>query len=452
MPWLTPDNLPEEDACRPLFVPADPIWLALVSGALTELTKPYNWQEFGSLTVQQTVDRMQEVIDSYYDTACATCTTPGGYRSTRISPTGHLQQLNASGEWEDATDDYAIPAPTARTEGTAPDQNCLAAKNATNVLETLYENISASYASELSTDEAITAFIAAAVAAVGFEFAPVTWSIAAGGFVFFEALFKALEYITADLWTDDFSKEFECLLLSCATNDSGVVTFDWDCVNAGLLKQTNNMGLSEVQMRLYVQIGFILHFIGGIDGLNLAARTTDITNDDCTFCDTCPDEGVDWCETILDQNANNDGSFTIDNGDNTWTGNWGLFLNAAPPALDYLWEAVVLTRSGVEVAHGLQIYRVMPAGTYTDVRFDWAVNFGSFTTDIREFVVSIDGTDMVNESTDGGASAHWHGSITGAPTIRVAAIVSYRNDGSSGGGGASFKNLVVEGTGTKPIF
>lgn len=285
MPWLTPDEIPEGDDCRPLLIPASGAWLALVSGALTELTKPYNWQKFGTLTIQETVDKMQDIVDYYYNAPCATCVTPGDYRVTRISSTGHLQQLNSEGEWEDATGDYEIPAPTARTEGTAPDQNCLAAKNATNVLETLYENISASYASELSTDEAITAFIAAVVAAVGFEFAPVTWSIAAGGFVFFEALFKALEYITADLWTDDFSSQFTCLLLNCASNTAGVVTFDWDCVNAGLLAQVNTMGLSEVQMRLYVQVGFMLHFIGGVDGLNLAARTTDITNDDCSACD-----------------------------------------------------------------------------------------------------------------------------------------------------------------------
>jgi hypothetical protein len=310
MPWLTPDSIPEEGDCRPLFIPADSVWLALVSGALTELTKPYNWQQFGSLTVQQTVDKMQDIINSYYDTACATCTTPGGYRVTRISSSGHLQQLDASGEWTDATDDYVIPSPTARTEGTPPDQNCLAAKNAVNVLEQLYESLSASFASELSTDEAITAFIAALVAIVGFEFAPITWSIAAGGFVFFEALFHALAYITADLWTEDFSKQFECLLLSCATNTAGVVTFDWDCVNAALLAQANSMGLSELQMRLYVQIGFIMHFIGGVDGLNLAARTTDITNDDCSFCP------VEWCVEWALTDASDLNGLTLSAG--TW--------------------------------------------------------------------------------------------------------------------------------------
>lgn len=284
MPWLTPDSIPEDDDCRPLSIPADSVWLALVSGALTELTLPYNWEKFGTLTVQETVDKMQSIIDTYYNTPCATCTVPGGYRVVRISSSGHVQELSPTGEWQDATGDYLIPPPDARTGGTAVDQNCLAAKNATEVLSQLYESLSESFSSELSTDEALVAFIAAAVAAIGFEFAPITFAIAAVAFIIFEALFQALQYITADLWTEEFSAEFTCLLLKCAINTDGVVTFDWDCFNAALLAQVNDMGLSEVQMRLYVQIGYMLYFIGGVDGLNLAARTTSITDDDCSEC------------------------------------------------------------------------------------------------------------------------------------------------------------------------
>jgi hypothetical protein len=284
MPWLTPDSIPEDDDCRPLSIPADSAWLALVSGALTELTLPYNWQKFGTLTVDETVAKMQSIIDNYYNVPCQTCLTPGGYRVVRISPEGHLQQLSASGSWEDATGDYLIPSPEARTEGTAPDQNCLAAKNATNVLFALYESLSDSFASELSAAEALTAFASALIAAVGFEFAPITFSVAAFMFVVFEALYAALAYITADLWTEAFTEEFTCLLLSCASNDAGVVTFDWDCVQAALLAQVDSFGLSEEQIRLYLQISYILYFIGGVDGLNLAGRTTDITNDDCSIC------------------------------------------------------------------------------------------------------------------------------------------------------------------------
>lgn len=70
MPWLTPDAIPEGDDCRPLLIPAGSEWLALVSGALTELTMRYNWEKFGTLTVDETVDRMQVMIDHYYASAC----------------------------------------------------------------------------------------------------------------------------------------------------------------------------------------------------------------------------------------------------------------------------------------------------------------------------------------------------------------------------------------------
>lgn len=358
MPWLTPDSIPEGDDCRPLSIPADSAWLALISGALTELTLPYNWQKFGTLTVAETVAKMQEIVDNYYNSPCALCLTPGDYRVTRISPEGHLQELSPSGDWQDATGDYAIPAPTARTEGTEPDQNCLAAKNATEVLSQLYESLSESFSSELSTDEAITAFIAAAVAAIGFEFAPITWSIAAIFFVGFEALFKALEYVTADLWTESFSNEFECLLLGCVVNTAGVVTFDWDCFNAALLAQVNNNGLSEIQMRLYVQIGYMLYFIGGADGLNLAARTTSITDDSCTCA---------WCRTYL-------------GGDGL--GDWIV-------PYDILGHAAGEYNSGTDKIDGTVI---------NDQNNVWASAYHTGITHITEISVSF---DYVNEGGDG---------------------------------------------------
>jgi len=418
MPWLTPDSIPEDDTCRPLFIPADAIWLALVSGALTELTKPYNWQQFGSLTVQETVDEMQNVINSYYATPCAACETPGGYRVTRISPSGHLEELAPDGTWQAATGDYAIPAPSARTEGTEPDQNCLAAKNAANVLAQLYESLSESFSSELSTDEAITAFIAAAVAAIGFEFAPVTWSIAAVGFVVFEALFQALQYITADLWTEEFTQQFVCLLLNCAVNTDGVVTFDWDCFNTALLAQVNDMGLSEVQMRLYVQIGYILYFIGGADGLNLAGRTTDITNDDCSFC-------TEWC--VAYDLTDNDGGFELYLGEarGEWVSGTG-------------WVAI-----DFDIYKLLQLTRDWPTGTLIDaIHLHYTVtvggggDYGFIWNGVSQFDSDADGTfdqGISLPGDDGGLFLNFNMSTDASHT-----------------GSATLVLVTVQGHGTKP--
>jgi len=297
MPWLTPDNIPEDDTCRPLSIPADSVWLALVSGALTELTQKYNWQKFGTLTVAETVARMQLIVDGYYDDPCAGCSLPEGGRIIRIGLHGLMEELGDDGAWHDPSGDYVIPPPDARSGGTPPDQNCLAAKNAVNVLQQLYENLSESWASHLSEAEAGTEFIIAAVAVIGFEFAPITFGIVAFMEVVFAALYTALEYLGADLWDSAFTEQITCFLFDCASNEAGVVSFDWDCFMAHLNSLTDSFGLSEIQLRLYLQVAYILYFIGGVNGLNLAGGTTAITSGSC---DGCTPWCYEWDFTISD--------------------------------------------------------------------------------------------------------------------------------------------------------
>jgi len=292
MPWLTPDSIPEGDDCRPLSIPASSDWLALVSGALTELTKPYNWQQFGALTVDETVAKMQEIVDAYYSSPCAACITPGGYRVTRINENGTLDELDTDGNWQPATDEYHIPPPEPREDGTEADQICLAAKNAVNVLAALYENLTDSWNENLDAAEAGTAFILGATALVGFEFAPITWSIVAFLTPVFAALYSALEFIGADIWDENVSNQIVCFLVECADNDAGVVTFGWDCFMNKLNSLVDTFALTDEQLRLYLQIAYMLYFMGGADALNLAGRTTAISDDDCSFCepDTCSED------------------------------------------------------------------------------------------------------------------------------------------------------------------
>lgn len=285
MPWLTPEEIPEGDDCRPLSIPASSEWLAIVSGALLELTRLHNWEAFGSVTRQQAVDRMLVMFDNYYAADCSDCTTPGGYRVVRLNEDGQVEQLNSSGEWEAGTGDYYIPPPAARTGGSEQDQICLAAKNAVNVLAELYESLSDSWNNSLDNHEMLTAAIAVIGTSVAFAFAPITWAIAAFALVIMAGAYAALEYIGADLWTNDVSNQITCFLQDCATNDGGVVTFDYWCFIDKLNSMANEFSLTEGQLRLYVQIGYLFYFIGGIDGLNLAGGTTAITSDDCSFCD-----------------------------------------------------------------------------------------------------------------------------------------------------------------------
>jgi hypothetical protein len=288
MPYVTPQDIPETDDCRSLLIPASSEWLALFGGALTEFIYKYNWEQTTGISVDDTIAKMTEIIEGFY-AGCVQCTYPGGYRVIRITVDGHIEELGDNGEWQEPTGDYVIPAPAAREGGTEADQICLAAKNAANVLSLLYENLSESWAGELSVDAAIVAFIGFISTTAVFALVPITWAIVIPLIAFFALVYKALSYLTADLWDEDFNEKLICLLVDCASNDAGVVTFDFECVMNGLYALATTPGFSEVQVRLNLQITYILQFIGGIGALNLAASTTDITNDDCSFC------GDNWC-------------------------------------------------------------------------------------------------------------------------------------------------------------
>lgn len=282
MPYLTPDEIPEDDACRPLFIPDSTAWLAIVSGALTELTQPYNWEEFGTLTVEQCVERMQEMIDAYYDEPCGECTLPGGGKIIRINLQGHFEEA-CGASWCEPTGDYAIPSIPARTEPTSDERRCLAAANAENVLAQLYEGVVDDFNEAISAAESLLAL----GTAIGIALAPPLGLAAASALaivgIAFGEFFAFMDFLTEDVWDDEFSEKLRCILLDCATDTAGVVTFDYDCLVAQLGEYPEAFDFSFSQIRLIGQVLFLLNTIS-IDGLNLAGTTTVITEYDCGVC------------------------------------------------------------------------------------------------------------------------------------------------------------------------
>lgn len=65
MPYLTPNSVPTDKICRALFIPNDENFIAIVTGALEELTYAYNFEEYGALTPQQTADVFQIMFDDF---------------------------------------------------------------------------------------------------------------------------------------------------------------------------------------------------------------------------------------------------------------------------------------------------------------------------------------------------------------------------------------------------
>lgn len=67
MPYLTPDVSPGSTLCRAIFIPATDDWIAIVTGALQELTFAYNWEQFGAQTPQNCADRAFEMLSEFID-------------------------------------------------------------------------------------------------------------------------------------------------------------------------------------------------------------------------------------------------------------------------------------------------------------------------------------------------------------------------------------------------
>jgi len=291
----TPNSVPGSSGYTVFRFPADPAWGQLILGAAQALAYAYNWYQAGDLTPDEAADLFRQIIEQAPYETCG-CDNPAGGKIIRIGIGGHIQELGEDGTWQEPSGDYTVPPVTPREGGTPQDQICLAAANATNVLQQLYENLTDSWNAELSEAEALTALVLLIVALIGAAFAPITFAIVTFFGWFFGVLYETLEFVGADLWDENFTNALICILVGCAANDDGVITFDWDCFNNKLAAQTDAFDLTVSQLRLFGQIQFMLNAIGGVDALNVAGATTAITSADCSDCD-CPRAGCfewDW--------------------------------------------------------------------------------------------------------------------------------------------------------------
>lgn len=71
MPYITPDSLPEDSVCRPLNIPNSPAWLAIVSGAVNELSNVWNWEQVTGITPQEAADRALALWLEFLESPCA---------------------------------------------------------------------------------------------------------------------------------------------------------------------------------------------------------------------------------------------------------------------------------------------------------------------------------------------------------------------------------------------
>lgn len=65
MGYLTADTCPTESVCRALFIPNDEAFLAIVRGALEELTFSYNYDKYGTLTPSEMAACYLDMFDRF---------------------------------------------------------------------------------------------------------------------------------------------------------------------------------------------------------------------------------------------------------------------------------------------------------------------------------------------------------------------------------------------------
>jgi len=285
MPYLTPETLPTEKQCRRLLIPDSPEWLAIVSGALTELTLSWNWQQKG-ITVAEALEAAQAIIFSYYNQPCTdpeSCVTEEGTRIIRLLPGGLYEELINS-TWQTPEGDLEIEPTPARSEPSELDRLCLASKNAANVLKLLYEEVTDEF-DEVGAIAPVIAAMLAGIAALVAAFV----SAAAAAFVVLgatavEDFFQLLAIVSFDLWTEEFEHMLYCIFLANASSAGSVVHFDYDAITEELHDEVSGTSLDIQRKQLCLQVLYLLNIIAK-PGLEWAGTTTAITDDDCDDCD-----------------------------------------------------------------------------------------------------------------------------------------------------------------------
>jgi len=357
VPYLTPETLPEETDCRSLLIPASSDWLAIVSGALTELVKAYNWEQLGAVTVDEAIAAMQLMIDGYYEGCEEECLLPDGDPIFRINPdTWEIEQL-VDGSWVAPEGEFEIPPTEARTEPTSEERRCLAAANAVNALAIMYEQLADSFAANQELSVAAGAFASAIAGAIGAIFGIVVAPLIALYAAIFAVVYETVEYITDDLWDEDFTDKLECIFYECSLDVDEVVHFDIQCI-INQIGASTEIDYTFSEVRLLLQVAYLLQ-LSGSQMIDAAGTATAIEE---AVCDDCDD---DWCFTFDLTETDADGTpLTLNGCTAAWSSGLGWYTTKGSPCAVTIGENVI-TSVNIEFAEAF-IKRVVVVGTSLD--------------------------------------------------------------------------------------
>ena len=70
MGYPTPNNLPTERVCREIFIPDDPLWLAVYNGLMSYVTNAWAWEKIGTLTPEECAAEAANIYYEFVDSEC----------------------------------------------------------------------------------------------------------------------------------------------------------------------------------------------------------------------------------------------------------------------------------------------------------------------------------------------------------------------------------------------
>jgi len=76
MPYHTGDTIPTETVCKVIRIPDDPTFRRALSGALLELTYPYNWEKVGDLTPDEQAQAFLDALFTFETDECEVAEIP----------------------------------------------------------------------------------------------------------------------------------------------------------------------------------------------------------------------------------------------------------------------------------------------------------------------------------------------------------------------------------------
>lgn len=282
--------MPEASECRSLIIPSSAQWLGIFNSALLELTQAYNYEQVNEtdLTPDEVASYCFEQYVSWLSSTCGSggdCPLPGTEAPPfRIGPGGHLEQA-VDGSWVAPEGIYELPPVPPRTNPSEIDRICLAAANAAKTLSDTYEAMIDAYNEDLDPSFGLAQLAGTVGTTIAVGLGYISFGLGTVIFGVFQLFYEAFQWLTTDSWDAAFTEKVECYLIECASDDAGVVTFDYDCFMQKVAADTNlHEDLTDI--RRFGQIWYMMQFIG-VEGLNLAGATTAITDADCS-CNT-------WC-------------------------------------------------------------------------------------------------------------------------------------------------------------